>query len=97
MTDDMTNWKEIATHLCEALPQVDGFLSQKNVPIPARPLKAFDIVRDMMLEVSDYKTFYLSEVHGRMQIIIDEWYRRRYGNAVDDDKDGVFCVDVASL
>ena len=90
MTDDMTNWKEIATHLCEALPQVDGFLSQKNVPIPARPLKAFDIVRDMMLEVSDYKTFYLSEVHGRMQIIIDEWYRRRYGNAVDDDKDGVF-------
>ena len=28
VTDDMTNWKEIATQLCEALPQVDRFLGQ---------------------------------------------------------------------
>ena len=90
VTDDKTNWNEIATILCEALPQVDEVLGQENMPISARPLKAFDIVRDMMLEVSDYKTFYLSEVHGRMQIIIHDWYRRRYGNTVDDDKVGVF-------
>ena len=88
MTDDIGNWKEIATILHEALPQIDDALSKANTPISARKLKAFDFVRDMMLEVSDYKAFLISEAHGRFQIILDDWYRDRYGDAVDDDEDG---------
>lgn len=90
MTDDMKNWKEVAAVLHEALPQIDQALSQANVAISARKLKAFDIVRDTMLKVSDYKAFLLSEVHGRLLIIIGDWYRDRYGDAVDDDEDSVF-------
>ena len=88
MTADIGDWKEIATILHEALPEIDDALSQANTPISARRQKAFDIVQDTMLEVSDYKTFLLSEAHGRFRIIIDDWYRDRYGDAVDEDKDG---------
>ena len=87
MTDDIRDWKKIATFLHEALPQIDEALSQANAPISARKLKAFDIVRDTILKVSDYKAFLLSEAHGRFLIIIEDWYRDRYGDAVDDDKD----------
>ena len=87
---DIKDWKKIASILHEALPQIDQALSQANVPISVRKLKAFDIVRDTMLEVSDYEAFLLSEAHGRYLIIIGDWYRDRYGNAVDYDEDGVF-------
>jgi len=87
MTDDIKDWKEVAAILHEALPQIDNALSQANTSISARKLKAFDIVQDTMLEVSDYKAFLLSEAHGRFRIIIDDWYRDRYGDAVDDDED----------
>ena len=88
MTDDIGDWKEIATTLHEALPQIDDVLSQANTPISARKLKAFDFVLDTMLEVSNYESFLLSEAHGRFRIIIDVWYRDRYGDAVYDDEDG---------
>ena len=85
MPDEVTDWKQVAATLHEALPQIDQALSQANVPISIRKLKAFDIVRDTMLEVSDYKAFLLSEVHGRILIVIGDWYCDRYGEAVDDD------------
>ena len=90
MTDDIKDWKKVAAILREAIPQIDEVLSRANVPISARKLKAFELVRDTMLQVSDYKTFLLSEAHGRFLIIIEDWYRDRYGDAVDDDEDGSF-------
>ena len=90
VSDEIRDWKEIATILHEALPQIDLALSQANVPISARKLKAFDIVRDTMLEVSDYEAFLLSEVHGRFLIIIEDWYRNRYGDAINNDEEGFF-------
>ena len=90
MADDIRDWEKVAAILHEALLQIDQALSQANVPISARKLKAFDVVRDTMLEVSDYKAFLLSEAHGRILIVIENWYRGRYGDAVDDDEDGVF-------
>ena len=90
LTDDIKDWKKVAAILREAIPQIDQALSQANVPISARKLKAFDMVRDTMLQVSDYEAFFLSQAYGRFLIIIEDWYRNRYGGAVDDDKDGVF-------
>lgn len=89
MTDDIGDWKEVATILHEALPQIDDALSQANTPISTRKLKAFDIVQHTILKVSDsdYEAFLLSEEHGRFRVIIDDWYRDRYGDAVDDDED----------
>lgn len=89
MTDDIRKWKEIAALLHEELPQIDEALSQTNTPISARKLKAFDTVQSTMLIVSDYEAFILSEVHGKLLSIIEDWYRDRYGDAVDDDDDGV--------
>ena len=90
VTDDIGNWKKVALILHEALPQIDQALSQANVPISARELKAFDIVRDTMLQVSDHKAFLINEAYGRFLIIIQDWYRNRYGDAVYDENDGVF-------
>ena len=90
MTGDIKDWKKIAAILHEALPQIDQALSQENVMISARKLKAFDIVRDTMREVSDHKAFLLSEAHGRILTIIGDWYLDRYGDAVDDHEDGSF-------
>ena len=90
LTDDIKDWKKVAAILREAIPQIDQALSQANVPISARKLKAFDMVRDTMLQVSDYEAFFLSQAYGRFLIIIEDWYRDRYGGAVDDDKDGFF-------
>ena len=87
MTDDIRDWKDIVAILHEELPQIDDALSQANTPISARKLKAFDIVQHTMLKVSDYKAFLLSEAPGRFRVIIDDWYRDRYGDAVDDDED----------
>ena len=57
VADDIRDWKKVAAILHEALLQIDQALSQANVPISARKLKAFDVVRDTMLEVSDYKGY----------------------------------------
>ena len=90
VTDDIKDWKKVAAILREAIPQIDKAFSQANVPISARKLKAFDIVQDTILQVSDHKAFLLSEAYGRFLIIIEDWYRDRYGDAVDDDEDGSF-------
>ena len=78
------NWTAVAAILHAALSQIDDGLSQANVPVSRRKMKAFDIVRDTMLEVSNYEAFFVSEAHGRILINISEWYRGRYGDAVDE-------------
>lgn len=85
MTDNIKDWRHIAAILHEALPEIDRILSQPNTPISTRRLKAFDIIQDSMLEVSDREAFLVSEAHGRFLIIIETWFRERYGNAVDSD------------
>ena len=90
MTDDIRDWKNIATTLHEALPQIDKALSQANVPISARIQKALEILQGTILEISNYKAFFHSTAHGRLLVIIENWYRGRYGNAVDNDKIDVF-------
>ncbi len=90
MSDDISNWKEIAAFLNEELPKIDGALSQANIPISARKLKAFEVLCDTAMEFSDFETFYRSVAHGAFLFIIEDWYRDRYGDFVDNDETGVF-------
>ena len=90
MNDDIGTWQKVAAILQDVLPKIDQVLSQENVPISARKQKAFDMVRDTMLEISDYQAFLLSETHGRFLIIIRDWYRDRYGDSIDDGDDRIF-------
>lgn len=93
MSEDIEQWHQIATLLHEALPEIDSVLSEANVSISDRKLKAFDIVRETMLEVSDEMAFLTSDARGRFLVIIAEWYRDRYGPAVEmDDDDQVVAV-----
>ena len=85
--DDLGIWKRVAELLHEELPQIDEALSQAHVPISSRKLMSFDIVRDTMLKVSDQRAFLLSEAHGRILVIIGDWFRDRYGEDVDDRED----------
>lgn len=87
---DIDYWKKIAAILHEALPEIDKALSQANTPISSRKLKAFEIVQETMLEVSDYKAFLASDAHGRFLIIIEDWFRDRYGEAVVSVDESVF-------
>lgn len=80
MSDADDQWDQIVTILHSALPEIDSALSQANVPISARSSKAFEIVRETMLETSNWQAFLVSEAHGRILIIISEWYRERYGD-----------------
>jgi hypothetical protein len=93
MTEDIEQWHQIAALLHEALPAIDNVLSEANVSISDRKLKAFEIVRETMLEVSDERAFLASEARGRILVIIAEWYRDRYGAAIEmDDDDQVVAV-----
>jgi hypothetical protein len=93
MSEDIEQWHQIATLLHEALPEIDSVLSEANVSISDRKLKAFEIVRETMLEVSDEMAFLTSDARGRFLVIIAEWYRERYGSAVEmDDDDQVVAV-----
>ena len=86
----MEDWRAVRTLLHEALPEIDKALSQANVPISGRKLKAFELVRDTMLDVDDYEAFFRSEAHGRFHIIIGDWYRARYGAATEANNDTGF-------
>ena len=85
-----TNWKIVAAILHDALHEINEAFNQANLPITSRSLKAFDIVRDTMLEVSDWKTFFLSEARGKIQIIINDWYRKQYGKTPEEDEGAFF-------
>ena len=85
----MTNaneWKTVADMLKEALPPIDEVLAQENYPLSKRHHKAFEIIQETMLTTSDYKAFLESDVHGKFLVIIQDWYRGRYGDAMDDDE-----------
>lgn len=90
MTVNIEDWHHIVAIFYEALPEIDRHLSQANTPISARKLQAFDIIQDTMIEVSDREAFLVSEAHGRFRIIIETWFRERYGNAVDSDTEDNF-------
>src|SRR5690606_10516053 len=64
MSDADDQWDQIVTILHSALPEIDSALSQANVPISARSSKAFEIVRETMLETSNWRAFLVSEAHG---------------------------------
>lgn len=88
MAENLEQWHRAAAILHDALPEIDNALSQANVPISERKLKAFRLVRETMLEVSDEEAFLVSDAHGRLLVIIAEWYRGRYGEAVELDDEG---------
>lgn len=90
MTVNIGLWKKIAAVLHETLPEIDKALSQANVPVSSRSAKAFDIVQETMLEVSDYEGFLVSETHGRFRIIVSDWYEGRYGDAAASSDDDAF-------
>ena len=86
--DERDPWRMVAAALDEVLPAIDEALSGANVPVSARVQRAFELVQATMLEVSDYRAFMLSEAHGRFLVILTDWYRRRYGDAVEHDVAG---------
>ena len=79
-------WKKIAAFLHQELPHIDQALARVDVPVSARPQSAFDVVNDTMLDVADPSAFQLSAARGAFHVIIGDWYRDRYGDAVDDQK-----------
>lgn len=88
--DDTRNWKAIAAFLRGELHKFDPFLSEANVPISARKLKAFDVICGVALEFSDFDAFRGSVARGAFHVIIEDWYRNRYRDAVDEAGDSVF-------
>lgn len=81
-------WPYVAAALEEVLPVIDEALGKANIPLSERVQKAFELVRATMLEVSDYRAFLLSDAYGRFLVILTDWYRQRYGDAVADDAAG---------
>ena len=79
------HWKAVAAVVHEAIIQLDCEFGWANVPLSARKGKAFDIVRESFLVTSDHIVFYRSEAHGRILVIVEEWYRDWLGDAVEDD------------
>ena len=82
-----TNWRAVAAVIHDALPEIDKAFSQANMPITYRKSEAFNFVGDTMLKVSDWKRFIFSKAHGRIRFIIDDWYRKRYGEKLEEDED----------
>lgn len=87
VADKVDDWEKVAAILREVLPEIDRVLSQANIPIAVRPSKAFGIIRATMLEISDYGAFLASDVPGRFLVIVGDWYRNRYGGAVDTENE----------
>lgn len=85
-------WKKVAAVLHQELPKIDQALARADIPVPSRPKLAFDVAHDTMLDVSDPDTFLLSAVRGAIHVIIQDWYRARYGNAVDDQRNRTFAA-----
>ena len=86
--DEQEFWKSVDEGLNDTLPVIDEALSHRNIPISERPYEAYKLVQGMMLEVSDYSAFLQSSVYGRFLVIVRDWYLRRYGDAVEVDKNG---------
>lgn len=88
--NNVVSWKEIAAFLHEELLKIDPLFSEMNVPISKRKSKAFDLICGGSLKFPDVEAFRQSTARGAFQIIIEDWYRDRYGDAADEDRDSVF-------
>lgn len=85
--DSGDQWQGIAQTVYDALEYIDPLLAQENLPISKRKSRAFELIRETMMEISDYEAFLISDAHGRFLIIIGDWYEQRYGDvAKSDDK-----------
>lgn len=91
MTDEAGDWSTVRGILWEALPKIDEVLNDVNIPISDRKTKAFDLIRETMLEVSDWEAFFVSPAHGQFHVLISEWYQERYGDAVSEDHSDFLC------
>lgn len=85
--NESNQWKKISEIIEDALPAIDDALAQGNHPLSKRHHKAFEIIQETMLTISDYRAFLESDAHGKFLIIIQDWYRNRYGESMDDDED----------
>lgn len=90
MLDDAKTWRMVQRILHQELPRIDEALSQENVPVSARPRRACDIVVNRMPKVPDRSAFLLSEDHGKLLVVIRDWYCSRYGDIVTADKNADF-------
>lgn len=90
MVENIERWKKVVTILHEALPQIDKALSEDNIPISERSFKAFEIVQHTMLDIPDYKAFLVSEAHGRLRIIVSDWFKGRYGDEANSSDGNAF-------
>lgn len=85
MTDD-DKWHQVASTFRDALPQFDEALSQANIPLSERNMKALELIMEHMVKVNDFKEFLVSEDYARFVALVDDWYRERYGAAINDGK-----------
>lgn len=85
--NESNQWKEVAELIEGALPSIDDALAQGNHPLSKRHHKAFEIIQETMLSISDHRAFLESDVHGKFLVIIQDWYRKRYGESMNDDED----------
>ena len=85
--DELDFWMAAEEGLDEFLPIIDEELARTNMPISERPHEAFKLVQKTMLKISDHVAFMWSDVYGRFLVIISDWYRRRFGDAVAAEKD----------
>ena len=84
------SWKSVAAILHDALPEIDEALSRAHMPFTSRKSEAFAIVMDTMFEIADWKAFSMSEARGKIHTIINDWYRKRYGEKFEEDEDAFF-------
>lgn len=90
MTENIDQWKTIKSMLLDALPAIDEYLNEINVPLSRRSTQAFDVIQKTMLEVSDWEAFMLSPVHGQFHVLISNWYQKRYGRSAVKNDDRFF-------
>jgi hypothetical protein len=85
--DDDNTWRQVASTLENALPEIDDALAEANMPLNKRKTEALDIIRQHMIQTDDWQTFFVSEPYARIMAIVDERYRARYGSAFEMETD----------
>lgn len=81
---------EIVAIIYAEMPKIDRALSAANVAISSRAQEAFEIIQNNMIRVTDYEAFLVSEMHGKLRVIVSEWFRERYGKIADSDDEKKF-------
>lgn len=81
---------EIVAIIYAEMPKIDRALSAANVAVSSRAQKAFEIIQSNMIRFTDYEAFLVSEMHGKLRVIVSEWFRDRYGKVADSDDEKKF-------